>query len=741
MRANETRPPRPGQAERSKRDITVRTQRGRESDTLRLAAPPDPRHPAFAFAALVAALCVVLSVSWALFDTDVWQHLTVGRAIWTLHTIPKTQLWTWPTYGAPDVNASWGFRALIWPLWSAFGWAGLTAWRWSSTLAAFTLLWLAARCMGAKGYAPFVVVVLCSLVYRMRSQIRPETLVAVLVAAEILVLETRRAAVRTWGETRAVTHAASGGGEAAASIPASAAPADPRAWLVLIALLWANAHISYWMGLAIQGIYLLGAPEPRDVPSASPLSQWRLGRFGTPFAILALSVLASLVNPWGWQALWQPFDYYLNWRHEPIFKTIGELGPIVWQQNLTNGLPALLAGWLALALWRARRRGIDFAEAMMFVLFTALALSTQRFVGFLALVAVPYLARDLDLWQRTSREPHPREEPPRERAARPWFGAFVAAFACVAVGAAEWSRPDLPLGLGPMWKTVPVKACDFVEAHGVRGRSFNQFAEGGYMAWRFWPDRSRLPFMDIHQSGTRQDRYWYAWAMQDSAAWRVLDDKYTFDWVLLFTRQNANDHLIERLNADRERWAVVFTDDGGTLFMRRNGSQAALVDSFEYRFLPVGLRGLKEVLPRCESDSVLRRRIESELRRAMRDSPWSARARALLAPLVSMDGDDAETRRLLDQAIALDAQAPMAHGYLAQLDLTEGRVAEARDEFNRAILIEGEDAYLASGLARAHAALGDLDAARKWYARAIAHEPANATWRDSLAALERRAVR
>ena len=96
---------------------------------LALSAAPDLRHPAFLAAALVAAAGIVVSVSFALFETDMWQHLAVGRAIWTLHEFPTRQLWTWPTYGTPDVNAAWSFRLLIWWIWSHWGLVGLFAWR------------------------------------------------------------------------------------------------------------------------------------------------------------------------------------------------------------------------------------------------------------------------------------------------------------------------------------------------------------------------------------------------------------------------------------------------------------------------------------------------------------------------------------------------------------------------------------------------------------------------------------
>ncbi|HEY2954459.1 MAG TPA: hypothetical protein VGK89_04340, partial [Candidatus Eisenbacteria bacterium] len=70
-----------------------------------IALPPPIalRSPAMMAAALVAAVCIAVSVSYRIYDPDLWQHLVVGKAIWQLHRVPTTQLWSWPTYGAPDV--------------------------------------------------------------------------------------------------------------------------------------------------------------------------------------------------------------------------------------------------------------------------------------------------------------------------------------------------------------------------------------------------------------------------------------------------------------------------------------------------------------------------------------------------------------------------------------------------------------------------------------------------------------
>src|SRR5262249_10271546 len=123
-------------------------------------------------------------------------------------------------------------------------------------------------------------------------------------------------------------------------------------------------------------------------PSNAP-DRWRL------LCVGLASLAISFVNPYGWRALWQPFDFFLNHRNEVVFSTIGEMGPIEWQA-LWVGLAALLAGWPILLLLRARRKGLDLVEAIVCVLFTAIAIRAQRFIGFYALIAAPYVARGLD---------------------------------------------------------------------------------------------------------------------------------------------------------------------------------------------------------------------------------------------------------------------------------------------------------------------------------------------------------
>jgi hypothetical protein len=665
-------------------------------------------------AALATAAALVVSVSFLLSDTDMWQHLAVGRAIWILREVPHAQIWTWPTFGRPDVTPSWGFRALLWPFWNLGGITGLFVWRWLTTLVAFGFLWAAARRMGAIGLSPLVVLALCGLVYRQRSQIRPETLVAVLLAVQLWLLESRRAASRPPGGT-----------EARADRPGGKPPRLDRAALardgslVLVAWVWANVHVSYLLGLALTAIHVFDAWLTRTLAgrSAGP------GRTARPEVwrylawALAGSVAISLVNPFGWRVLAEPIQYYLTWRHEPMFRAIGELQPLSLQANWRNGLPLLLVGWPALLLWRCRRIGPDRVELVTCAMFTWIALGAQRFVGYYAIVAAPYVARDLDAWVRARAWP--------AWTAPPWRRTALAVAVCLLLGLPEWSRPSWPLGVGYKHFHYPERACDFMAAHGVAGRGFNQFPVGGYLLWRFWPDRTRLPFADIHPEEMRpDDRSLYSWAFSRREVWRAMEGKYDFDYVLLRRVQVPGDHLLDFLDAD-SAFVPVFIDDVAAVYVRREGPLRAVADTFAYRVLPAGGAGLAALGPRCATDSAFRAAVRREAERQVAASPFSAAAHNLLANLAEEDGRPMEIRTHLLEVLRQDPQFPGAHARLGFLALAGRRPGEALRQFQLERPRGARDPGLAVGFGRAYEALNDDPRAARSYRQALSLEPGN----------------
>ncbi|HTR96950.1 MAG TPA: hypothetical protein VMH61_03525, partial [Candidatus Acidoferrales bacterium] len=255
---------------------------------------------------------------------------------------------------------------------------------------------------------------------------------------------------------------------------------------------------------------------------------------------------------------------------------------------------------------------------------------TQRFLGYLAVLVAPTFARDLDqaceaLAARVLRAP--------------WARAGAAAALIVALPLPSTLTGAFRPGIAIRWEFFPVAACDWIEAHDVRGHGMNPFAWGGYLLWRFWPQPGRLPFMDIHQAGTTQDRYAYALAPVDTAAWYWLDRERRFDWVLEQRKStDPRDHLLDMLDRD-STWALVFTDDVAALYVRRRGSLAALAQRERYHWLAAGEDALGGIGARAYADTSAERAIRAELERQVRDSPWNGDANSLLANLDLHDGE------------------------------------------------------------------------------------------------------
>ena len=650
-----------------------------------------------------AALAAVVSASYVLYDTDLWQHLAVGKAIWQRHQVPNVNLWTWHHWGEPQITPSWGFRVLLWPVWSWLGVPGLFAWRWVTTLLAFALAYATARVLGARGLIGVVVMAWCAVIYRIRTDLRPETLAAACFAFVLWTL-TRR---RTQGSGRI----------------------DRAWWIVPVAWAWANVHVSYYLGFLLLGVHLLDAH----------LTTWRRrgGRRGaapdprpaTLWAVTAACVAISFLHPGGWRALAQPFEFALFWRDDPMFRTIVELQPLMWRDSLRSGLPLLIGLWPALALDRARRRAADGVELMLCAAFTTLAISSQRFVGSYALAAAPFVARDFSEVLAGVRAPRPS-----------WARAGLAVGAIALIGLPEWTRPELPLGVRIDPLSVPEQACDFMAAHGVRGHGFNHLHLGGYQIWRFWPDRERLPMVSIHPEDTPPDlRRAFTAAFGDARVWAALDQRWHFDYVLLDHRQDPGDRLLDRLAADTS-WAYVFRDDVADLLVRRGGALDSVARAYAYRVVPPGGERLNRLLDAALRDPAIRGAARAELERRLGDSPYNSSAHRTLAVMAMMDRRFDDARRHFGEVLRQAPRYPGTRDMLGIVALEQDRPADAVRDFAAERRLNPERMGIDYRLGIALARSGNPRQARSHLERELARDPGNDAARAALDSLQRGAI-
>lgn len=292
----------------------------------------------------------------------------------------------------------------------------------------------------------------------------------------------------------------------------------------------------------------------------------------------------------------------------------------------------------------------------------------------------------------------------------------------------------MPLGirLRPLW--YPERACDFMAEHGVRGRGFNHFDLAGYQLYRFWPDRERLPFIDIHQTAARADRDAYARLLSEPSPWPGLDARHQFDYALLSRKIIQPNGALDALDADSS-FALVFVDDVAALYVRRAGALASVAERYRYRLLPAGGARLGDLQRRCAADSTVCRDLEAELRRAIDGSPRNAQARSLLASVALSSGRTAEARAQLQAALAVDPNTLRAHERLGILMLGENDPRAALQEFQAELRRHGAMPGLWLRMGEAHHRLGDTAEAARDFRRELSRHPENQAAADSLAAL------
>jgi tetratricopeptide (TPR) repeat protein len=282
-----------------------------------------------------------------------------------------------------------------------------------------------------------------------------------------------------------------------------------------------------------------------------------------------------------------------------------------------------------------------------------------------------------------------------------------------------------------------VRAADFMAEHGVRGRGFNDLG-GAYLAWRFWPERERLPFITgTLETVTPEDRRLYTMAQKHSVAWRELDARHRFEYVVLSRYHAGMGQLLDFLDADTTSWALVFADDAAAVYLRRDGPHARLAADSAYRLVPGGTGRLNALGAAVTRDPAIRARTIEELERQVASSRWSAHALGLLANVALVERRYDEARALLGRALAIDPALGRGHERLGLIALEQGRPRGALAEFERERALNPHLERLALRMGQAYQALGDTRRARDWYRRELAADPGNAEARDSLAALER----
>jgi hypothetical protein len=273
------------------------------------------------------------------------------------------------------------------------------------------------------------------------------------------------------------------------------------------------------------------------------------------------------------------------------------------------------------------RKVRDFRMLFLAALFSGLALTYLRNVGFFALSSVFVLSGPLS---RTT-------ESGRRGGAFLWMGLTLTLLSSY-FGFSDGKS----YGLG--WKEgrFPFREVDFIEEKGIRGRIFTEVIFGDYLIYRQYP--GQRVFIDgrneIHEALLRE--IFAGLESRSTDKWSAFLAKYDLDIALLRyppTLQGviySSGGRVERgyrafstVYFPKKEWALVYWDDAAMVFVKRVPKFEDLISSCEYKI--VHPDDWKYQLEAVRAGRLDRQGILQEIRRKLRENPDCRRASRLLA--------------------------------------------------------------------------------------------------------------
>jgi hypothetical protein len=619
-----------------------------------------------------------------LADGDLWWHLAAGREMVRTHAFLRTDPFSAGAAGRPWIDVHWLFQLGSYGVHALGGLRAIVLAKCLLVAAGALVLGVSvARTAGTRVLALFVPAFLAAL-FAARALLLPRPVIVTLLflSVDLALLEAFRRDGRL-------------------------------AWLAplpLLQVVWANVQALAMLGPVLVATYALA------------LTAWRLagGRRWFPFApelgpgvdvaraqralgaALALCVGACFVTPYGPRALALPFGLLARFwpgAGNVYGVNVAENVPPWVLERTAPGQFGHLGPYLALvAACLAAAPRLVLSRLAVVVALATLALAGNRNVLLLYWLATPIAVISVAPALRRLRVALRRRRGSLLAARWAPRGALAALLLVASVAAAR----ETSLAAPAPWR-APVQSAEIIAARGGTGSVFAADQFGGYLIWRLGPDHR--PFMDTRLVlRTAREFEEYLAVVDDPSSFDAWERDKGFAYVLLPVAYPDRYLPLTAYLSQSDRWQLVFTDGGETLFARREVSDVggdAVSESWNLRS--------PAVVDRILADLARRNGDEPRLREA---------ARASLATLLLTVGSPAEAERVLAGLSSAAADALRARCRLAAGDL-DGAEGIAKAALER----DPADVASIDVLAVVAARRSESDRAREFLRRALDINP------------------
>ncbi|MFB3896490.1 MAG: tetratricopeptide repeat protein [bacterium] len=647
-------------------------------------------------------LVLVSAIIFSLFpvsNVDIWWHLKTGQYILENHTLPSHDIFT---YTIPQEtrwhDVQWLFQIIVALLYSLGGWNALIGLR---ILCIMILTWLLWRWLLERGYTAGITsftILIILLASRYRFFVRPELFSFVFIT------------ILLWQFDRFVR-------KGTFSIGLT----------LFVQWLWANTHTSCILGCLTATIFV---SERWFITKSLVIQNNKRKPFITNLGIyLILFYIVTLLNPHGWIMLTYGFT-------EGRKLYIGEFQPIHWPFFLgASGICILLALTGFKSMLKKENR-------FFWILSLLLLIPTwrmNRFFPYLAIALAPVQAYGcMQLIQLISRFN-------RIRVFKFAYYTITIIVLMFLVWFTFLIEKKQSFHFGVDNAEYPVAAADFVIRENIRGRVFHISNDGGYLIWRFYPDRKVFAFNETKLNQKMIER---CIQTQQSDSLRQLLDEYKVTYAILpcnYMDWNIDGKTVGTNISSWKDWSLIFWDDTSMVLIKNLPEYQPIIDRYAYQELnpeelpyPKNTQVDLSFLPTVAKDTIRWNRLLEELNRASAESSRRFRAEFTLAYI----GMHSKPRNLdvilthLEAARKITKDYAEWHSFMGQVMLEQGKNQEAIKYFQQAIQLTGKSLDSYYNLAIAYVKIGDRQSARKIVDKILEIDPNHARAKNLLSKIQ-----
>jgi hypothetical protein len=332
-------------------------------------------------------------------------------------------------------------------------------------------------------------------------------------------------------------------------------------------LLWVNLHGGFIAGFVLLAVYIAGnsleaifVKEKRHEASV---------RLKSLFLFSILCLLASLINPRGYEILLFPFKLAAN---SFIMNNVNEwLSPNFHTDLRYEYMLLLMVFVFGVSVLR-----LNVIEAILVLLFTHMSLFSARYIPLYAIILSPIIGKRIDNIIEALRERRliKRFLAISDRAAATdsmtkwhiWSVCTVLLLVfLVFTGKVEYGFDR---------EKLPVDAVNFMKKEKITGNMFNNDEFGDYIIYAAWPEYKVIFDVRSDMYGEERGKEYFK-VIRIENGWDKVLKKYNINWIIY----NANSTLANFL-LQRNDWKLIYADKVANIFVKNTPENQSLIKKY-----------------------------------------------------------------------------------------------------------------------------------------------------------------